>query len=160
MWGNVLWSFEMVSNVDRTMVDANSRRFSIEVSHCKIIEDFPRLLKGVGKSRIGEEEGTCTIHKFLPYIQQLWHSIVIQPNSCCIVKLFHTVMKNCIWRYVYLREITWKLKLSALRAIGGCKSNRSTVRRSYMFTAHLFVCILIVWSGLEIITAWVDINTP
>ena len=47
------------------------RRFSIEVSHCKIIEDFPRLLKGVGKSRIGEEEGTCTIHKFLPFIQQL-----------------------------------------------------------------------------------------
>ena len=61
----------MVSNVDQTMVDVNSRRFSIDISHYKIIEDFPRLLKDVEKSRIGEEEGTCTIHKFLLFIQQL-----------------------------------------------------------------------------------------
>ena len=54
----------------------------------------------VGTSRIGEEEGICIIHKFLPFIQQLWHSITIHPNSCCIVKLFHAVMKSCI----YLRE--------------------------------------------------------
>ena len=33
----------------------------------------------------------------------------------------------------------WKPKLFALRAIGGCKSNRSTVRHSYMFTAHLYL---------------------
>jgi len=97
-------SFAMVSNVDRTMVDANSRRFSIDVSHCKIIEDFPRLLNSVGKSRIGEEEGTYTIHKFLPSIQQLWHLIAIHPNSCCIVKLFHTVMKNGIWGYIFARN--------------------------------------------------------
>ena len=126
-------SFAMVSNVDRTMVDANLWRFSIDVSHCKIIEDFPRLLNSVGKSRIGEEEGTCTIHKFLPFIQQLWHLIAIHPNSCCIVKLFHTVMKNCI----YLWETTWKPNVFALRAIGGCKSNRSTVMHSYVFTAYL-----------------------
>ena len=33
----------------------------------------------------------------------------------------------------------WKPNLFALRAIGGCRSNRSTVRRSYMFTAHSYL---------------------
>ena len=70
----------------------------------KIIWDFPRLLKSIETSRIGEEEGMCTIHKFLPFIQQLWHSIAIHHNSCCIMKLFHTVIKNCIWEYIFARD--------------------------------------------------------
>ena len=131
MWGNVLWSFAMVSNVDRTMVYAHLRKCSIDIDNWKIIWDFPRLLKGVGTSRVGEEEGTCTIHKFLPFIQQLWHSIAIHPNSCCIVKLFHTVMKNCI----YLWETTWKPKLITLRAIGGCKLN---VYCPFIFGLHIY----------------------
>jgi len=42
---------------------------------------------------------------------------------------------------IYLQETTWKPKLCALRAIGGCKLDRSTVRDSYMFTAHLYLSL-------------------
>ena len=49
----------------------------------------------------------------------------------------------------------WKPKLFALRAIGGCKLNRSTVRHSYMFTAHLYLSLS---AYLLFEVAWIELQ--
>ena len=48
----------------------------------------------------------------------------------------------------------WKPKLFALRAIGMCKLNRSTVRHLYMFTAHLYLSLS---AYLLFEVAWIEL---
>ena len=49
----------------------------------------------------------------------------------------------------------WKPKLFALRAIGGCKLNKSTVRHLYMFTAHLYLSLS---AYLLFEAAWIELR--
>ena len=136
VWEYVLWLFAILSNLDLTMVNIHSRRLIIHINHYKIIQNFPRLLKGVEKSRIGKEKEICTIYKFL----QSWHSITIYFNLCYIVKNFYIVRKNYIWRYTLTRD-----HMKALRTISGCQYNRSTVRHLYIFTVYLSLSSLSVF---------------
>ena len=41
------------------------------------------------------------------FFPRLLKCIVIHPDSCCIVKLLHTVVENRTWRYTFARD-TWK----------------------------------------------------
>ena len=78
VWG-FFESLPLVSDVDWMMVDVHSRRCGTDVG----------------------------IHKCLLFARQSWNSIVIHPDSCCIVKLLHTVVENRTWRYTFARD-TWK----------------------------------------------------
>jgi len=90
------------------MVDIHSRKCSIDINHYKIIWDFLELLKGIKKSKIEEEEGICTIHKLLLFIQQLWHTITIYPNLYYIVK-FSAQLWKITYEDIHLQETMWKL---------------------------------------------------
>jgi len=56
---------------------------------------------------------------------------------------------------IYLRETMWKPNLIVLRAIGGCKLNKLTVRHLYMFTAHLYLSLS---ASLLFEAAWIELQ--
>jgi len=99
---NVIWIRESPGVKKSALAASISTQLQNQNRHVsKIIWDFPRLLKSVGTSRVGEEEGICIIHFYYSYnsydIQSLF-------TPTYIVKLFHTVMKNCIWGYIFVRD--------------------------------------------------------
>ena len=59
---------------------------------------------GSDNSRHAFKEMQYRCWSFFP---RLLKCIVIHPDSCCIVKLLHTVIENHIWRYTFVRDM-WK----------------------------------------------------
>jgi len=82
---NVAWTQRQKSVVNGTRLRVQSGKCSVNIDWSRILSEFAGLLKEL---RIGEEEGTCTIHKFMLHCNCSW-----------------TIM----YRYKsYLSQITWR----------------------------------------------------